>query len=179
MKNLWTRPLPLNSFTVLHKTHCHKFHNASSFYIVLHLCLEKYFDRSINFSLLNKMIKIFKWVLWTANTTPCLLKHLYQWMLYSKCFINDCFHRPSYMISSPHEIYSHKLQFSKCQILKIGHLFADFSAPSFCPWYIGLHKSVYSILSILDSSIFKVIFIFNWLIIALQYWLLSPIINMN
>lgn len=45
----------------------HEFHNASSFYIVLHLYLVKYFDRFTDyFSKQNE--RFFKWVLWTVNS---------------------------------------------------------------------------------------------------------------
>lgn len=44
--------------SVAQNTLSHKFHNVSSFYIVLHLCLVKYFDRFGNFSFPNK--KMFK-----------------------------------------------------------------------------------------------------------------------
>lgn len=34
---------------VAQNTLSHKFHNVSSFYIVLHLCLLNYFDRLLNY----------------------------------------------------------------------------------------------------------------------------------
>lgn len=55
---------------VLHKTQLsHKFHHVSSFYIVLHLCLVKYFDRLLNyFSCPEK-----DFLISVMNLTPCLM----------------------------------------------------------------------------------------------------------